>query len=138
MMKFLFSNLLLSNYSFARRWVNKKMPENIIPATLHIFATPFTFISAGLYLVLLGSIDFKFQTFLPVFMGLAIVMFVIGYLIEKNAKKAIFKWGIEKKYNSLTTHQRRSKNTFAFIIFWSGFAFFLYLGVKFFAGYLIN
>lgn len=137
MMKFLFSNLLLSNYSFARRWVNKKMPENIIPATLHIFTTPFTFFAAGLYLVVLGSIEYKFQSFLPVFIGLLIVMLLLGYLIEKYTKRAIFKWDIEKKFKSLTKHQRLSKNTFAFIFFWSGFFLFLYLGIKFFGGYSV-
>src|SRR5690606_3399448 len=106
-----------SNYSAARWLVNKKMPERIIPSTLHFFTTPFTLIAGGLYCVILDSLEFKFKSFLPVLIGLGIVMLSLGYLIGKIARKAIFKWNIEKEYKALNGNQRFNKNTFAFIFF---------------------
>lgn len=78
MTNFLFKKLLASNYSAARWLVNKKMPERIIPSTLHFFTTPFAFISGALFVVFIGSIEFKFGSYLPVLIGLGIVMFGIG------------------------------------------------------------
>ncbi|MBI9056322.1 MAG: hypothetical protein JEZ01_00995 [Labilibaculum sp.] len=57
-MKFLFKYLLAANYCFAKRWVNKKMPQQIIPGAVHIFTTPFAFFFAGLSCVALNYIDY--------------------------------------------------------------------------------
>ncbi len=138
MYKFLFKNLLLANYSFAKRWVNKKMPERIIPGTLHIFATPFAFIGAGIYFVIIGSIPFKFDRYLPILIGLGLVMLPLQFFIEKKAKQAIYKWQIEKKYKTLTKNDRWNKNIFAFVFFWGAFALFFYLGVTYVGGYLVK
>ncbi len=138
MYKFLFKNLLLANYSFAKRWVNKKMPERIIPSTLHTFTTPFNFIIASIYCIILGSIKYKFTSFLPTFIGLGLVMLPFQFFVEKKVKKAIYRWQIEKEFNSLTRNQRWNKNTFAFIFFWTGFAVFLFFGAKFMGGYLVK
>ncbi|MCF6349478.1 MAG: hypothetical protein L3J23_00405 [Flavobacteriaceae bacterium] len=138
MYKFLFKRLLLANYSFARRWINKKVPQQIIPGTLHIFTSPFTFIAAGIYFVILGSIEFKFKSFPPIFIGFAITMLSSHFFISKRAKKAIYQWRIEKEYKTLTRNQRFNKNTFAFIFFWGGFALFFYLTVAYVEGYLVN
>ncbi|MDO6759155.1 hypothetical protein Q4566_03000 [Tamlana sp. 2_MG-2023] len=134
----MFKILLLSNYSFAKRWVNKKMPERIIPATLHLFTTPFSFIMAGIYCWILGSLDFKFSSFLPTFIGLGIIMLPFQFFVEKKAKKAIFQWQIEKAYSTLSKNERWNKNTLAFIFFWTGFGVFLFLGAKFMGGYLVK
>lgn len=135
MLKFLLKRLLLANYSFANRWVNKKMPQLIIPATLHIFVTPFTFIAAGLYFVFIGSIKYKFDSYAPIFIGLVILMLGLGYPMESWAKKAIFRWNIEREYSNLNKNQRMNKNILAFCFFWVGFTLFFYLGVKYFGGY---
>ncbi|OBQ56577.1 hypothetical protein JJL45_12765 [Tamlana sp. s12] len=138
MFEILFKNLLLANYSFAKRWVNKKNPERIIPATLHIFTTPFSFIMAGIYCWILGSLDFKFTSFLPTFIGLGIIMLPFQFFLEKKIKKAIHQWQIEKEYKSLSKNERWNKNTLAFLFFWIGFGVFLCLGAKFMEGYLIE
>ncbi|WP_320019947.1 hypothetical protein [Labilibaculum manganireducens] len=137
-MKLLFKYLLSANYSFAKRWVNKKMTQQILPATIHTFTTPFAFIAAGLYCTVIGTIDYKFKTFLPIFIGLGIVMLGVSFYIEKKAKKAIYKWDIEKEYKSLNKSQRSNRNTFAFLFFWAGFALFFYLAITFTEGYLVK
>ncbi|MCF8715330.1 hypothetical protein JM658_10870 [Joostella atrarenae] len=128
----------MSFYSFARRWVNKKLPENVIPFTLQTFLSSFTFQVSGLYFVILGSIDFKFKSFPPIFLGIVIIALGIGYGFRKMAKKAIFKWNIEKEYKKLSKDERKRKNTFAFLFFWGSFALFFYLTVRFAEGYLVN
>ncbi|MCF6349479.1 MAG: hypothetical protein L3J23_00410 [Flavobacteriaceae bacterium] len=138
MYKFLFKRLLLANYSFARRWINKKVPQQIIPGTLHIFTSPFTFIAAGIYAVILGSIEFKFKSFPPIFIGLSLVMLPLHFFILKRAKKAIYQWKIEKEYKTLTRNQRFNKNTFAFIFFWGSFALSFYLIVTYTESYLLK
>ncbi len=138
MMKFLFKYLLSGNYSFAKRWVNKKVPQQIIPATLHTFTTPFSFILAGLYTVFIGSIDYKFDTYTPIFIGLGIVMLPASYFIEKKAEKAIEEWEIEKEHESLSKEQRSHRNTFAFLFFFVGLALFFYLGITYFGGYSLK
>ncbi len=138
MMKFLFKYLLSGNYSFAKRWMNKKTPQKIMPATLHTFTTPFSFILAGLYFAIIGLIDYKFDTYTPIFIGLGIVMLPASYLIEKKAEKAIEKWEIEKEHESLTKEQRSHRNTFAFLFFWTGIALFLYLTATFASGCLVQ
>ncbi len=138
MMKFLFKYLLSANYSFARRWVNKKTPGRIIPSTLHTFTTPFTFIFGGLYVIFIVSIDYKFESFLPIFIGLGIVLLPASYLIEKKAEKAIEKWEIEKEHESLSKEQRSHRNTFAFIFFFVGLALSFYLIITFGSGYLVQ
>lgn len=135
-MKFLFKNLLLANYSFAKRWVNKKMPERIIPSTLHIFSTPFSFIAAGIYFMIIGSLNFRFKSYLPILIGLGVIMLGLTTIIERKVKTAIIDWNIEEEYKTLTESQRRSKNFFAFIFFWVGFIIFFYLAVIYFEGYL--
>ncbi|MCF8715331.1 hypothetical protein JM658_10875 [Joostella atrarenae] len=134
----MFKRLLFANYSFARRWVNKKLPENVVPAAVYTFLTSFTFQAMGLYCIILGSIDFKFKSFPPIFLGIVIIALGIGYGFRKMAKKAIFKWGIEKEYKKLSKDERRRKNTFAFLFFWGSFAFMFYMGVKYLEGYLVN
>ncbi len=138
MYKFLFKRLLLADYCSAKWLVNKKMPERIIPSTLHFFATPFAFIAAGIYYTILGSIEFKFKTFLPILIGVGLVMLPIQFFLEKKANEAIYKWEIEKEYKTLTRNDRWNKNTFAFIFFWSSFALFFYFSIKYFGGYLIK
>lgn len=138
MFKLLFKNLLLANYSFSKRWVNKKMPQNIIPTTLHIFTTPFTFLLAGVYLTILGSIKFRFDSFPSIFIGLAIIMSVSHFFIHKNAGKALRNWKIVRTHKQLSKNQKTKKNTLAFVFFWFGFASFFYLGVKNFEGYLLK
>lgn len=138
MYKFLFKNLLLANYSFAKRWVNKKMPERIIPSTLHIFTTPLNFILAGIYCILLGITEYKFKTFLPILIGLGLVMLPFQFIVEKMMKKAIYKWNIEKEYTNLTRNQRWNKNTFSFLFFWFCFYLFFYLMIKYVGGYLVK
>jgi nitrate reductase NapE component len=138
MIEFLFKYLLSANYSFAKRWVNKKMPQQILPATIHTFTTPFTFVLGGLYFAFIGSINYKFETYTPIFIGLGIVLLPVSLLIEKKAKKAIYKWEIEKEYEILNKNQRSNRNTFAFLFFWAGFALFFYLGVTFVGGYLVK
>lgn len=135
MIRFLFKYLLAANYSFIRKWSKKKTTEHIIYYTARIFSTPFSFITAGLYLALIGSIEYKFQTYTPILIGLGIVMLSVSFFIEKEARKAISKWGIEKEYKSLNKAQRQNRNTFAFLFFWSGFILFFYLGVTYFSGY---
>ena len=114
MMKFLFKGLLMGNYCFARRWVNKKMPYQIIPATVHIFTSPFAFISAGIYAIILDKLTFKFESYLPIFIFLVIVMLGVSYPTEYYAKKAIYQWGLEKEYKSLSKGQKTIKMLFAF------------------------
>lgn len=138
MTKFLFKKLLAAHYSFARRWVNKKMPENVVPSVRLTFLTQFTFIAAGLYCVLLGSIEYKFDSYTPIFIGFMIIALGIGYGFMKPTEKAIFQWGIEKEYKTLSKNQRFNRNTFAFLSFWGSFAIFFYLGVKFIGGYLVK
>ena len=138
MMKFLFKYLLSANYSFAKRWVKKKIKQQIIPATLHIFTTPFTFMLGGFYFTFIGSINYKFETYTPIFIGLLIVLLPISFLIEKKAKKAISKWEIEKEYKFLSKEQRSNRNTFAFLFFWTGLALFFYLTIRYTEGYFVK
>ncbi|KAB1067632.1 hypothetical protein F6U93_10120 [Tamlana haliotis] len=135
MFKLLFKNLLLANYSFAKRWVNKKMPERIIPSTIHIFISPFTFITAGLACVILGSITYKIKY--PEFVLVLIALF-FGFGLQKPVKKAFHLWQIEKEYKALSKNERWNKNTLAFMFFWIGFGVFLFLGAKFLGGYLVE
>ncbi|OBQ56574.1 hypothetical protein JJL45_12780 [Tamlana sp. s12] len=135
MFKILFKNLLLANYSFAKRWVNKKMPERIIPATIHIFISPFTFITSGLACVILGSIVYKIKY--PELV-LVLIALVFGFGLQKPVKKAIHQWQIEKEYKTLSKNERWNKNTLAFLFFWIGFGVFICLGAKFMGGYLIE
>ncbi|MDM8159006.1 hypothetical protein QUH73_04145 [Labilibaculum sp. K2S] len=137
-MKILFKPLLAANYCAAKWIVNKNLPKRVIPTALHTFTTPFAFISAGLYCTIMGTIDYKFKTFLPIFIGLGIVMLSISFFIEKEAKKAFYKWDIEKEYQFLNKSQRSNRNTFAFLFFWAGFALFFYLAVTFTEGYLVK
>lgn len=134
-MKFLFKRILASNYSFSKRWANKKMPETVINGTVHTFLLQFSFIVAGLCSVLLGSIDFKFKY--PEIIFMAIALF-IGYGFMNITRKAIIKWNIEKEYKTLSKEQRFSRNTFAFIFFWSCFALFFYLVISFLGGYSLK
>ncbi len=138
MYKFLFKRLLLADYSVARWLVNKKMPERIIPSTLHFFATPFAFIGGGIYFVFIGSIPFKFDRYLPILIGLGLVMLPIQFFLEKKAKQAIYKWQIEKEYKTLTKNDRWNKHIFAFVFFWSAFGFSFYLTIKYLGGYLVK
>lgn len=138
MYKFLFQRLLLANYCAAKWLVNKKMPERVIPSTLHFFATPFSFIGAGLYFVIIGSINYKFEKYLPILIGLGLVMLPLQFLLEKKASKAISEWRIKKQYTKLSKNERFNKNTLAFIFFWSAFALFFYLGIKYVGGYLVK
>ncbi|MCF6349476.1 MAG: hypothetical protein L3J23_00395 [Flavobacteriaceae bacterium] len=71
MYKFLFKRLLLANYCASRWLVNKKMPERVIPSTLYFFITPFTFIAAGIYFVIIGSIDLSLKV---------IPLYLLGYV----------------------------------------------------------
>ncbi|WP_143470807.1 hypothetical protein [Labilibaculum manganireducens] len=137
-MKFLFKYLLSANYSFAKRWVNEKMPQQILPAAIHTFTTPFTFVLGGLYFAFIGSINYKFETYTPIFIGLLIVLLPTSIPIERKAKKAISKWGLEKEYKSLNKTQRSNRNTFAFLFFFGGLALFFYLGVTYFSGYSLK
>ncbi|WP_067146189.1 hypothetical protein [Pseudotamlana agarivorans] len=138
MYKFCFRRLLLADYCAAKWLVNKKMPERIIPSTLHFFATPFAFIGAGLYFVIIGTISYRFETHLPILIGLGGVMLPLQFYIEKRAKKVIFKWGIEKEFNTLSKNERLNKNILAFLFFWVAFFLFFYLGVTYVGGYLIE
>ncbi len=138
MFKFLFKNLLLANYSFAKRWVNKKMPERIIPFTLHIFTTPLNFVIAGLYCIILGTINYKFTTFLPILISLGLIMLPFQFIVERLVKKTIYAWKIENEYTTLTKNQRWNKNTFAFLFFWFCFYLFFYLMIKYVGGYLVK
>ncbi|MBU2951694.1 hypothetical protein KO493_13395 [Tamlana agarivorans] len=138
MFKLLFKNLLLADYSVSKWLVNKKMPERILPSTLHFFATPFTFIIGALYFVVIGSIKYRFESYLPILIGLVVVMLPFQLFIEKKAKRAIYQWQIEKEYKTLTKNQRWNKNTFGFIFFWSAFGVSFYLIVKFVGGYLVQ
>ena len=135
MTKFLFRRLLASHYSAVRWMVNKKMPENIIPTTVHFFLSEFSFLAAGLVCVILGTINYKFKY--PEFF-LMVIVIIIGFGLQKATKKAIYKWGIEKEYKTLPQEKRFSRITFAFIFFWSCFAVFFYLGVKFLGGYSVQ
>lgn len=138
MMKFLFKPLLAANYCAAKWIVNKNLPKRVIPTALHTFTTPFAFISAGLYFVFIGFIDYKFNSYSPIFIGLAIVMLTVSLFIEKKAKNSIERWNIKKEYKSLNKDQRQSRNTLAFLFFWGSFALFFYLTVSFTEGYLVK
>ncbi|MDO6759152.1 hypothetical protein Q4566_02985 [Tamlana sp. 2_MG-2023] len=111
------------------------MPERIIPATIHIFLSPFTFITAGLACVILGSITYKIKY--PELV-LVLIALIFGFGLQKPVKKAIYKWQIEKAYRTLTKNERWNKNTLAFIFFWMGFAIFLYFGAVFLGGYSVK
>ncbi|PKQ65796.1 hypothetical protein BZG02_01970 [Labilibaculum filiforme] len=65
-------------------------------------------------------------------------MLGVSFYIERKAKKAISKWGLEKEYKSLNKTQRFNRNTFAFLFLFVGFALFFYLGITYFSGYLLN
>ncbi|WP_299431043.1 hypothetical protein [uncultured Maribacter sp.] len=134
-MKFLFKGLLMGNYCFARRWVNRKMRYNIIPATLLTFISPFVFVVAGLYFTFIGLLSYKFESKLPIFIFIGVVGLGFSYPVEYYAKKAIYQWGLEKEYKSLSKGQKRSKRIFAFIFFWTGLIIFFYLGTKYYANY---
>ncbi|WP_320019945.1 hypothetical protein [Labilibaculum manganireducens] len=138
MMKFLFKPLLAANYCASKWIVNKNLPQRVIPTALHTFTSPFAFISAGIYCVILGSIDYKFKTFTPIFIGLGIVMLSVSFFVEKKAKNSIERWGIKKEYKSLSKNQRQNRNTFAFLFFWAGFALSVYLIITFTEGYLVK
>ncbi|MBI9056323.1 MAG: hypothetical protein JEZ01_01000 [Labilibaculum sp.] len=138
MMKFLFKPLLAANYCSAKWIVNKNLPKQVIPTALHTFTSPFAFIAAGLYFAVIGSIDYKFETYTPIFIGLGIVMLSVSLYIEKKAKNSIERWGIKKEYKSLSKDQRQNRNTFAFLFFWVGFILFFYLAVTFTEGYLVK
>ncbi|WP_394698291.1 hypothetical protein [Labilibaculum manganireducens] len=138
MMKILFKPLLAANYCASKWIVNKKLPKRVIPTALHTFTTPFAFLSAGIYCVVIGSIEFKFKTFTPIFIGLAIVMLSVSLYIEKKAKNSIERWGIKKEYKSLSKNQRQNRNTFAFLFFWASIILSFYLGVTFTGGYLVK
>lgn len=136
--QFLFKRLLTACYCSARLVVHKKKGDRVIPFTLHIFLTSFMLIAFGLYTVILGLIEFKFKSFLPTFIGLAVIGFGIDYLFREKTKKAISRWHIEKKYKTLTKNERFNKYILTFIFFWGSFALFFYLSVKFTEGYLLN
>ena len=84
MMKFLFKPLLAANYCASKWIVNKNLPKRVIPTALHTFTSPFAFISAGLYFVIIGSIDYRFNSYTPIFIGLVIVMLSVSFFIEKK------------------------------------------------------
>ncbi|WP_282057226.1 hypothetical protein [Maribacter luteus] len=129
-MKAILRYLLASCYSFSRRWVNPKYGGDVMWTTVHGFLTPISFIAAGVYLVVLGyGLSFKIDKLFG-FIGMAVVMSLIGYGLQKPTKNAIFKWGIEKEFKSLTKKQRRSRNTLAFFFFFFGFYLFFYLAYK--------
>jgi hypothetical protein len=65
-------------------------------------------------------------------------MLGVSFYIEKKAKKAIYKWEIEKEYQYLNKNQRSNRNTFAFLYFFGGLALFFYLGVTYFSGYSLK
>ncbi|MCF6349477.1 MAG: hypothetical protein L3J23_00400 [Flavobacteriaceae bacterium] len=108
------------------------MPERIIPSTLHLFITPFTFIIIGGFVFILSSIEYKFK-YPELF--LMLIVLILNFGSQNIIEKAIIKWDIEKDYKTLTKGQRRSKNIFAFIFFWGSFALFLYLTFTYFSGY---
>ncbi len=68
MMKFLFKYLLSGNYSFAKRWVNKKVPQQI-----YEFATgtwdAHTFVNTGVLIIGITAASFSA---IPIVTGIAI------------------------------------------------------------------
>ncbi|GAA0873418.1 hypothetical protein GCM10009117_25650 [Gangjinia marincola] len=138
MFKFLFKRLLAANYSAARWLVNKKMPERIIPSTLHFVSAPLTFIAAGIYFALIGSINYQFESYIPILIGLGIVMLGLGYIIEKKAKKMLFDFNIQEEYEMLDKSERNKRNLLAFLFFWGCFALFFYLSITYAQGYLVH
>jgi hypothetical protein len=138
MMRLFFKKLLVANYCTAKWLVNKKMPERVIPGTLLIFLIPLAFFSCGLYAFIIGSIDFKFDSFFTSFIGDLLIIFIIYFFLYEKVKKLIYKWSIEKEYKTLTKSERVNKYILAFIFFWGSFALFFYLSVKFTEGYLVN
>ena len=138
MMKFLFKPLLAANYCTSQWIVNKKLPERIIPVTLHLFLTPFAFIASGLYCILLGSINFKFTSYIPILIGFGIIVLGISYGLQNLSEKVINRWGIAKEYKSLNKDQRQNRNTLSFLFFFGSFALFFYLGAKYIDAYLTS
>ncbi|WP_289529199.1 hypothetical protein [Labilibaculum sp. K2S] len=134
-MKFLFKYLLSANYSFAKRWVNKKMAHSMIFNSTYIFLTPFAFLFAGLSCVALNYIDYQFK-FPEIILMMTAGIVYLGFW--QATKKAIYKWGIEKAYKNLSKEQRSKRNTFAFLFFWVGIILFFYLGAKYLGGYSLR
>ena len=135
MMKFLFKYLLSANYSFAKRWVNKKIAHRMIFNSIYIFLTPLAFLFAGLSCVALNYINYQFKHPEIIIMLIAGVVY-LGFW--QATKKAIYKWGIEKEYKFLSKEQRSNRNTFAFLFFWGGIILFFYLGATYFGGYSLK
>ncbi|SHK03177.1 hypothetical protein [Pseudozobellia thermophila] len=134
-MKTVLRYILACNYSFARRWVNPKYGGDVMWTTVHGFLTPISFIAAGIFVFFIGITGIKdySNSSWPYILGLAMVMLPIGYGLRKPTKNAIFKWGIEKEFKSLSKKQRRKRNTVAFLFFFFGFYLFMYLGIKYIA-----
>lgn len=132
MFKLLLKNLLLANYSFARRWVNKKIPQNIIPTTIHTFLTPFSFLLSGFAAYLLSIINYKFKY--PEIL-IIIIVFVGGFGLHKFVKKTIYQWKIPLEYKKLNKNQRTKRNILAFTFFWLSFYFSVFLVIEFLRGY---
>lgn len=108
-MKAILRYLLACNYSFARRWVNPKYGGDVMWTTVHGFLTPISFIAAAFYAMASfflnnGSrLDSSYAYSIPVFL----IIVGIGYGFRKPTKNAIFQWGIEKEFKSLSKKQRR-------------------------------
>lgn len=131
MMKIIFKRILASDYSFAKRWSNKSIPETLINGTLHIFLTKLSFLAAGFYFLLLSILNIRIDNFYILFAGMAFIMLLIGYGLRNQAKKAIDKWKIPQEHKSLSKQQRLKRNTMAFFLFFICFYLFIVMAIKF-------
>lgn len=135
MIQFLFKRLLTACYCSAKRIINKKKKDRIIPFTLHLFLTPFSFIASGFLLLFLDYINFKYTSVHQVFIGVAVILLGVGYGFQKVTKRALFKWNIEKNHKKLNKNEHWNKCILAFVFFWGGFVFFCYFVTQYFKNY---
>lgn len=124
--------LLLLAYNFAKLIVNKKRPDRILPTTIHIFTHIPLYLTLSIFPIIIGSLNFKVNYTFEIFLILVLAM---SLSIRWFAKKKFYTWRIENLYEDLTKKQRKTKNIIFFVIFWISFFLFMYLSIKFYAGY---
>lgn len=122
MTKFLFKRLLMSFYCTSKLFVNRKMEDRIIPATVLTFSFPFLFIVSGIYFLLFLSLIMN-NTKSPAVLAIGVCIFITPfyYFARKIAKNGIFKWKIEQEYKTLKQNERINKIVLAFVFFWGCF-----------------
>jgi hypothetical protein len=124
--------ILLSSYSFTKRWVNKEHPDRIIPLTIHIFTQIPLSLFLSLFIIVIGSLSFKVEYSFEIFLFLVLIA---SLSIRWYGKKKFYAWNIENEYKLLSKKQRKYANTFiVFFVFFSLFLF-IYLSIIFYGGY---